>query len=85
MPTLAITFEERLLSRYEVMKVGYGQISRHGQNQPAHRAMWEHHHGPIEGKLTIDHLCLNRQCCIKSRHTPWLPTSRTALARFSPH
>ena len=75
MPTLDTTYEERLLSRFLVepdtgcwqwtgtmMPCGYGQISRHGRNQPAHRAMWEHRHGAVVGKLTIDHLCLNRRC-----------------------
>ena len=69
------SFEERLTSRYEVDPEtgcwvwtstltwgGYGQISRHGRNVTAHRAMWEHVHGRIEAGMTIDHLCLNRRC-----------------------
>ncbi|MEV2242796.1 HNH endonuclease signature motif containing protein [Micromonospora sp. NPDC049891] len=62
------------MSRYEVqpdgcwrwtgtmMNVGYGQISRHGRNVPAHRAMYEHLRGPIPGDLDLDHLCNNRAC-----------------------
>ncbi|WEM05518.1 HNH endonuclease [Ralstonia phage BOESR1] len=28
-----------------------------------HRAMWEHHNGPIPEGYEINHLCNNRGCC----------------------
>jgi hypothetical protein len=64
-----------------MMKCGYGQISRHGVNQPAHRAMWEHERGPIEGKLTIDHLCLNRRC-VNPEHMELVTYSVNNYRRF---
>ena len=94
MPIVESSFEERLTSRYQIdpqtgcwlwtgtmMHCGYGQISRHGRNQPAHRAMWEHQHGPIEGKLTIDHLCLNRRC-VNPEHMELVTYSVNNRRRF---
>lgn len=70
------TYVERLLSRYEIADsgcwtwtgsiaggTGYGQIAGpDGRTRPAHRAMYEHHRGPIAPGLVIDHLCENRSC-----------------------
>ena len=94
MPTVATTFEERLTTRYEVDPStgcwlwmgtltwgGYGQIARHGRNVTAHRAMWEHHRGPIEGRLTIDHLCLNRRC-VNPNHMDLVTYSENNYRRF---
>lgn len=46
---------------------GYGQFSYNGKNGYAHRYAWERVHGPIPGKLTIDHLCRVR-CCVNVEH-----------------
>lgn len=43
---------------------GYGQFAYNGNRSGyAHRYAWERVHGPIEGDLTVDHLCRNRRCC----------------------
>jgi 5-methylcytosine-specific restriction endonuclease McrA len=41
---------------------GYGQFRYGGRNGYAHRYAWERIRGPIEGSLTIDHLCRVRRC-----------------------
>ena len=41
---------------------GYGQFSRRGRPDAAHRVAWELVNGPIPDGLTIDHLCRNRLC-----------------------
>lgn len=41
---------------------GYGSWRTSGRSQPAHRAMYERHKGPIPDGLQIDHLCRNRKC-----------------------
>lgn len=46
---------------------GYGQVGwqdRDGRAMTtAHRAAWIATHGPIEGGLTVDHVCRNKVCC----------------------
>lgn len=94
MTTTGTTFEDRLLSRYDVdpatgcwrwtgtlMNSGYGQIGRHGRNVCAHRAMWEHHHGPIPRGLTIDHMCLDRRC-VNPAHMEVVTYSENNFRRF---
>lgn len=94
MPITEVPYETRLLSRYEVdqetgcwnwtgtmMRVGYGQISRDGRNQPAHRAMWEYFREPIGSKLTVDHLCLNRRC-VNPSHMEIVSYSENNRRRF---
>jgi hypothetical protein len=46
---------------------GYGQFSpKKGVNKRAHRWAYERFIGPIPEKLTLDHLCRNKQCV-----NPW--------------
>lgn len=40
---------------------GYGAVSINGTTYGAHRAMFEHLHGPI-GHLVVHHKCHNRRC-----------------------
>ena len=87
------TFEERLMSRFErttdgcwrwvgtMTWGGYGQISRHGRNTTAHRAMWEHLVGTIPSGMVIDHLCLNR-ACVNPRHMEIVTYSENNRRRF---
>lgn len=45
---------------------GYGhvRVGRRGEGMKStHRAMYEHHVGPIPEGLELDHLCRNRACC----------------------
>lgn len=88
------TFEQRLMSRYEVEPSGcwrwlgtrtwggYGQIGRHGTNVTAHRAMWEHLRSPIPKGLVIDHLCCNR-ACVNPDHMEVVTYSVNNSRRFS--
>lgn len=41
---------------------GYAKIWVEGKNVLAHRWSYEHHRGPIQKGLVIDHLCRNRAC-----------------------
>lgn len=42
---------------------GYGQFTPRGRRHVyVHRWSWEQVNGPIQGDLTIDHLCRNRRC-----------------------
>ena len=45
-----------------VDRLGYGHVTRGGQNQRVHRVMYELAKGPIPEGLTIDHLCRVRSC-----------------------
>lgn len=42
--------------------LGYGHIEKGGRNAMAHRVGYELLRGPIPQKMTLDHLCRNRQC-----------------------
>jgi hypothetical protein len=88
------SFEERLVSRYEVdldtgcwlwtgtlTWGGYGQIGGRGTNFAAHRAMWEHKRGPIPEGMVIDHLCLTRRC-VNPDHLEIVTYSENNLRRF---
>jgi hypothetical protein len=66
--------EERFLSKIRVAptdchlwlgsvnRYGYGEFRLRTTNKAAHRYAWERVNGPIEGDLTIDHLCHVRHC-----------------------
>lgn len=41
---------------------GYGQIKFNGRLQLAHRVAYELHIGPIPDRLTLDHVCHERDC-----------------------
>lgn len=41
---------------------GYGCISVHGQEVPAHRFSFEIHKGPIRDGMFVDHQCRNSRC-----------------------
>lgn len=41
---------------------GYRQFRYNDRNGYAHRYAWERVNGPIQGDLTVDHLCMNRSC-----------------------
>lgn len=50
---------------------GYAQFVMSDGTQPgAHRAFYEHHVGPIQDGLTIDHLCKVRRCVNPSHLEP---------------
>ncbi len=40
----------------------YGRFKYQGKTVRAHRWIYEHHHGPIQDNLTIDHMCKNPPC-----------------------
>lgn len=42
---------------------GYGQTWDGERVLLAHRVAWTLTHGPIEGDLTVDHVCRTRRCC----------------------
>jgi HNH endonuclease len=42
---------------------GYGTARLDNRWVMVHRAIWEHHNGPIPGGLQIDHTCMVRNCC----------------------
>jgi hypothetical protein len=49
---------------------GYGTIGRGGAKPDlvlAHRAMFEHHHGPVPAGLVVMHLC-DVRCCVNPAH-----------------
>jgi len=46
---------------------GYGKIGIGGRTLVLHRWIWEVYHGPIPGKLQVNHLCRVRNC-IEVRH-----------------
>jgi hypothetical protein len=49
--------------RGSIDTTGYGRFRLDdGRLTTAHRAVYEHHVGPITVGLTLDHLCRNRQC-----------------------
>lgn len=41
---------------------GYGQVSRGGRTQRAHRYMWEQVNGPIPTGMVLLHICDNPPC-----------------------
>lgn len=41
---------------------GYGIVSYQKRSQKAHRVSWMMANGPIQNDLTIDHLCLVKNC-----------------------
>lgn len=46
-----------------IQPLGYGRgVKRGGKTLLAHRAVWEHFHGPVPAGLELDHLCRNRRC-----------------------
>lgn len=51
---------------------GYGKSFTGGKVMLAHRASYEHHHGPIPAGLEIDHLCRTVQC-VNPRHLEAVP------------
>ena len=88
------SFEERLVSRYEVDADtgcwlwtgtltwgGYGQIGGRGTNFAAHRAMWEHLRGPIPKGMALDHLCLTRRR-VNPEHLEVVTYSENNYRRF---
>jgi hypothetical protein len=73
------TVRERLYARLELDEAtgcllwtgcltsrGYGCIGVNGKNQLVHRVAWELEHGPIPGRMTIDHVhdrgCRHKNC-----------------------
>lgn len=46
-----------------VLHNGYGSIRYHYKYIKSHRAIWEHHNGPIPDGLIIRHKCDNKACC----------------------
>lgn len=44
-------------------KDGYGRVRRGMERLRAHRAVWEHHHGPIPPGMQVCHRCDNPPCC----------------------
>ena len=42
---------------------GYGQVRLDNRTTLVHRAVWEHHKGPIPEDMQIDHMCMVRSCC----------------------
>lgn len=52
------------------LPAGYGMFGRGGRHAGlilAHRWLWEHLHGPIPPKYTVDHLC-NNTSCVNPKH-----------------
>lgn len=91
-----VSFTDRLMSRFTrdaesgcwlwsgtLTWGGYGQISRHGTNVVAHRAMWEHLRGPIPEGLVIDHVC-NTRSCVNPEHMEIVTYSENNFRRFYP-
>lgn len=73
-----IPLHDRLLLRTEraetgcllwtgaLKETGYGTVNRGRTGEglvPVHRAMWEHHNGPIPAGLDVCHKCDVRHCC----------------------
>lgn len=54
------------ISTYSTSTHGYAQIGWASPTEKqvvlAHRAAWEHVHGPVGAGMTIDHLCKQRRC-----------------------
>lgn len=48
--------------RGPLSNLGYGQFWLDGRTVRAHRFAYEQEHGPIPGRLQLDHLCKNRAC-----------------------
>lgn len=45
-----------------INRYGYGEFRMRTINKAAHRYAWERAHGPIEGDMTVDHICCVRHC-----------------------
>lgn len=52
---------------------GYGELNFQGKSIRAHRAWYEHTHGPIPASAVLDHSCHNRLCCNPDHLTPVTP------------
>lgn len=65
---------QRIKSRLDVTKDGcwlwtgalvrgYGVLSVNGRTEYVHRELWRLTVGPLDGGMTLDHLCRNTRCC----------------------
>lgn len=65
-----------LISTYSRGSHGYAQVGWVADGKvrvtTAHRAAWQHFHGPITGELHVDHLCFNLPC-VNPVHLRLLP------------
>lgn len=73
------------ISAYSTGSHGYAQVGWQDAGQTAavlaHRASWEHHHGPVPTGHTLDHLCKQRRC-VNPEHLRILPNFDNARRTF---
>lgn len=62
---------------------GYGLTSWKSKQTTAHRAAWLAFHGPIDGKLDVDHICRQR-ACLNPDHLRLLTHRENVLAGNGP-
>jgi len=75
-PSVVYPFEARIAKRTErqangclvwtgskVGDTGYGKMTIDKRDHRVHRAMWEHHNGPIPPGINVLHKCDNPPCC----------------------
>ena len=48
-------------------RFGYGKVTCHGRQKPAHKVIYETIHGPVPAGLVVRHNCDNPSC-VNSRH-----------------